>query len=182
MALAIFFLDLGRVGEHRGRCVEANLFHGFAEERTIFCLVDSFGMRANHLDIIAFKHTHAAQRKRGVECGLSAHRRQERVRAFLGNDLGNNFRSDRFDISRICQIRIGHDRCRIGVDEDYAIAFLFERLTSLRARIIELACLADNNGARADNQDRFDICTFRHGHILLISVSAYLGLKTGSHF
>ncbi|MND41940.1 hypothetical protein D3C80_326990 [compost metagenome] len=168
VALAIFFFDLGRVGEHRGGCVEANFFHGFAEKRAVFCLVDGFCMGADHLDVIALKYTHTAQRKCGIECGLSAHCRQERIGAFLGDNLGDNFRRDRFDISRICQIRIGHDRGRIGVNEDDAVAFFFERLTSLRTRIIELASLTDNNGARADNQDRFDICTFRHGGVFLV--------------
>ncbi len=163
VALAVLILDFSRIGEHRARRVEADLLHGFAEERAVFGLVDSFGLGADHLDVITFKHAHAAQGKRGVERGLSAHRRQDRVRALLGDDLGDDFRRDRLDIGCIRQIGIGHDRGRVGVDEDDAIAFLFQRLAGLSAGIVEFASLADDNGARADNQDRFDICTFRHG-------------------
>ncbi len=168
VTLAVFVLDFGRIGQSRFRCVEANLVHGFTEEGAVFCLVDGFCMCADHLNIVALKNAHAAERQCSVQRGLTAHGWQQCVRTFLGNDLSNDFRRNWFDIGRVRQIRIGHDRSWVGVDEDDAVAFLFQRFTGLRAGIIELASLADNNGARADNQDRFDICTFRHGGVFLV--------------
>ena len=200
MALAVFVLDFGGVGEAGFRRIKADLFHGFAEKRAIFRLVDGFRIGADHLDIVALKNAHAAERQCGVQRGLAAHGRQQRVRAFLGDDLGDHFRRDRFDIGCIRQIGIGHDRGRIGVDEDDTVAFLFQRLTGLRARIVEFTSLADDNGARADNQDRFDICTFRHGRSsyllrahdlvrkpvpifgIMLLFYACLCLETASHF
>src|SRR5262249_36429893 len=58
---------------------------------------------------------------------------------------------------------IGHDRRRIRVDEDDAIALLFERLAGLRPGIIELAGLADDDRSGADDEDALDVGALRHG-------------------
>src|SRR3546814_14095961 len=60
---------------------------------------------------------------------------------------------DRLDISGVGKVGIGHDRRRVGVDEDNAIALLLERLDRLRPRIVELARLTDNDRAGADDED-----------------------------
>src|SRR3546814_4883775 len=59
-------------------------------------------------------------------------------------------------------VGIGHDRRRVGVDEDDAIALLLQRLDRLRPRIIELARLTDNNRAGADDEDGLDVSSFGH--------------------
>jgi hypothetical protein len=41
----------------------------------------------------------------------------------------------------------------IGVDEDDAVALLAQRLGALRARVVELARLADHDGTGADEQN-----------------------------
>jgi hypothetical protein len=69
---------------------------------------------------------------------------------------------DRLDVGRVGQIRVGHDRRRIGIDQDEPVALFLQRLAGLRARIVELARLADHDRARADDQNRRDISTFRH--------------------
>src|SRR3546814_8325431 len=75
------------------------------------------------------------KRQRGVERRLPAHGRKHGVGAFLLNDLRDDFGRDRLHIGRVRQLRIGHDRRRIGIDEDDAIALLVQRLARLRARI-----------------------------------------------
>ena len=55
---------------------------------------------------------------RGVQRGLAAHGRQQRVRLLARDDLLDDLRRDRLDIGGIRQIRIGHDRRRVGVDQD----------------------------------------------------------------
>ena len=67
---------------------------------------------------------------------------------------------DRLDIGCVRRVRIGHDRGRVRIDEDDAIALLAQRLARLHPGIVELASLPDNNGPRADDQDRVDIGAF----------------------
>jgi len=42
------------------------------------------------------------------------------------------------------------------------VALGLQRLAGLGARIVELAGLPDDDGARADDEDGFDICALRH--------------------
>ncbi len=83
----------------------------------------------------------------------------------LGDNLGHNFGHNWFNIGRVGKFRIRHDRGRIGIDEDDAIALFFQRLDRLRARIIELAGLADDDRPRADDEDRGDVGAFGHSGI-----------------
>ncbi len=50
----------------------------------------------------------------------------------------------------------------LELTEDDAIALLLQRLDRLRARIIELARLADDDRAGADDEDRGDVGAFGH--------------------
>src|SRR3546814_10321218 len=84
------------------------------------------------------------QGQRGVERGLPAHRRQDSVGALLGDDLRDDLGRDRLHISGVGEVGIGHDRRRVGVDEDDAIALLLQRLDRLRPRIVELARSEEN--------------------------------------
>ena len=95
----------------------------------------------------------AMQRHRGVERGLAAHGRQQRVGPLLLDDLGDHLGRDRLDVGRVGQARIGHDRGRVGVDQDDAIALVPQRLAGLHAGIVELAGLADDDRPGADDQD-----------------------------
>jgi hypothetical protein len=80
----------------------------------------------------------------------------------LFDDLGHHFRRDRLDIGGVGQVRIGHDRGRVRVDQDDAVALFLQRLAGLGAGIVELAGLADDDRSRADDEDRLDIGAFWH--------------------
>ncbi len=174
MLLAVGILDFRGVGEHRARGFKADAGHGFAEEGPVFGHVDGFGLRADHFDIVAVENAHALERKRGVERGLAAHGRQQRVGTLLGDDLGDNLRGDRLDVGGVRETRIGHDRRRVGVDQNDPVTFLLQRLTGLRAGVIEFTCLTDNDRSRADDEDGLDILALRHG----LSRSAFRLRKT----
>ena len=151
----------------RARRREPDLGHRLAKQLAVLGLVDGVGGGADHRDVEFVEHAHLAQRQRGVERGLPAHGRQQREAAgndvaLLLDDLGDDLRRDRLDIGRVRQIRIGHDGRRIGIDQDDPIALGLERLAGLRAGIIELAGLADDDRARADDQDRGDVGPFGH--------------------
>ena len=142
----------------RARRREADAAHRLAETLAILGLVDGLGGRADHLDIIFVEHAHLLQRERAIERRLAAHRRQQgeaarhRV-ALLGDDLGDDLGRDRLDIGAIGHIRIGHDRRRIGIDEDDPIALRAQRLAGLGAGIVEFAGLADDDRAGANDHN-----------------------------
>src|SRR5262249_12943694 len=54
------------------------------------------------------------------------------------------------------------DRGRIRVDEDDAVALAAEHATRLRARVVELAPLADPDRPGADDQERAKVFAPRH--------------------
>ena len=146
----------------RARRRQADAFHGLAEELAVFRLVDGVRGGADHLDVEFFQHAHLAQAQRAVQRGLSAHRRKQRIGALAFDDLGNDLRRDRLNVCRVGEIGIGHDRRRVRVHQDDPVALFLKRLARLRARVVELAGLADDDRARADDQDRFDVGSLGH--------------------
>ena len=136
--------------------------HRLAEQLAVLGHLDGLALGADHLDAEFFQHAHVFQRQRGVEPGLPAHRGQQRVGAFLLDDLGDDLGGDRLDIGGVGQSGIGHDRGRVGIDQDDPVAFLAQRLAGLRAGIVELAGLPDDDGPRADDHDGGDVGAFGH--------------------
>ena len=63
----------------------------------------------------------------------------------------------RLDVGAVGQLRVGHDRRRIAVDEHDLEAFGAQRLARLRSGIVELAGLADDDRARADDEHTLDV-------------------------
>ncbi len=165
--VAVGLLQRRRIGEPRLRRLQPDLGHGLAEQLAVFRLVDRIRRGADHLDVEFLQRALPAQRQGAVQRGLAAHGRQQRKAAgndiaFLLDDLGDDLRRDRLDIGRIRQLRIGHDRRRVGIDQDDAIALFLQRLDRLRAGIIEFAGLADHDGTGADDQDGGDVGSFGH--------------------
>ena len=87
------------------------------------------------------------------------------MRAFLLNDFGDGLPAYRLDIGGIRHVRIGHDRRRIGIHQDDPVAFLAQGLACLRAGIVELTGLADDDRAGADDQYAFYVGSFRHRYL-----------------
>ena len=147
-----------RVRQLRARRLQADPLHRLAEELAVLGLVDGLGRGADHLDAELLEHAHLAQRQRRVERRLAAHGRQQHqlvVRprgALLLDDLRDDLRRDRLDIGGVGQLRVGHDRGRVGVDQHDPVALGLERLHGLGAGIVELAGLADDDRAGADDR------------------------------
>ena len=107
------------------------------------------------------------KRQGAIERRLAAHGRQQGEAAgdgvaLLGDDLGDDLGRDRLDIGAVRHVGIGHDRRRIGVDQDDPVALGAQRLDGLGAGIVELAGLADDDRPGADDEDRRDVCPLRH--------------------
>ena len=77
--------------------------------------------------------------------------------------FSSDFRRERLDVGAIGDLRVGHDRRRIAVDEDDLEPFGAQRLARLRARVVELAGLADDDRAGADDEHALDVGAFGHG-------------------
>jgi hypothetical protein len=163
VGLAVGVLDLGGVGEHRFRRFQPDPGHRLAKQRPVLGHVDRLGVGADHFHAVAFQHAHAPQRQGGVERGLAAHGRQQRVGTLLGDDLGHHLRRDRLDIGGVGQLRVGHDGGRIGVDQHDPVTLVLQRLDRLGAGIVELAGLADDDRPRTDDENGGDVGAFGHG-------------------
>ena len=159
-------LDLVRLRQrmrHRGaRAFEADLLHRVLEQLAVLGHVDGFARGRDELHAVFGEHAFAHQVERGVQRGLATHGGQQRVGLFLLDDARQRAPVDGLDVDRVGHLRVRHDGRRIGIHQDDAIALFPERLAGLRAGIVELAGLADDDRAGADDQDAFDVCAFWH--------------------
>ncbi len=169
-------LQRGGVGEPRARRLQPDLVHGLAEQLSVLGLVDHLGACTDHLDSERVQHARAVQAERGIERGLPAHRGQQREAArqdvpLLLDDLGDHVRRDRLDIGGVGELRVGHDRGRVRIHQHDPVALVLERLAGLRARIVELARLADHDRPGAYDEDGLYVSAFRH-RLVNVTLSA----------
>ncbi len=142
--------------------LEANLFHGDTEKLTALRLLDGRQGRANEFHPVLLQDPVLGHGHRRVQAGLAAKGRQECAGTLLFNDAGHGLGLDGFDVGPVGQVRIGHDRRRVGVDQDDLVSLFLEGLECLGAGVIELAGLSDDDGARADEHYFLQICSFGH--------------------
>jgi hypothetical protein len=151
----------------RARYVQADPDHQILEDLPVFALEDRLAVGADHLHAVLRQDALVEAGHARVEARLPAERGEQRVdrRAlglFVRQDLLDGFGGDRLDVGRIRELRVGHDRGRIGVDQDDAITFLLQRPARLHAGVVELAPLPDDDRAGADDEDRVDVRAFWH--------------------
>jgi hypothetical protein len=84
------------------------------------------------------------------------------------DDARDHLPRDRLDVRDVRHLGVRHDRRRIRVHENDAIALFAQRLAGLRTRIVELARLADDDRARADDEDRMNVAALRHCYFFSI--------------
>ena len=162
-------LDHRRLGllhgmhDGRARALQADFFHGGAEALAVLGLIDDIGLGADHLDLEQIQHAAPVELKGTIERCLAAHGWQQGIRALDLDHLGDHFRRDGFNIGRVRELRIGHDRRRVGIDQDHPVALGLQRLHRLHPGIIEFAGLADDDRTCANDQDGFDVGAFGHG-------------------
>ena len=152
--------------------VEADGEHQILEHLPILAALDCLGVGADHLDAELVERPAAEEGHSGIERGLAAERRQQHELAvrlealhlldFPGDDLLDALRGDRLQVGAVGELRVGHDRGRVRVRQDDAVAFFPERFARLRAGVVEFARLPDDDRAGADDQDRVDIRALRH--------------------
>ena len=92
---------------------------------------------------------------RQVQSCLPTHGGEQRVGALGGDDALKDLRHQWLDVGPVGHLRVGHDSGRIGIGQDDAVTLLAEGLARLNTRIVELAGLANDNGAGPKDENRF---------------------------
>ena len=73
------------------------------------------------------------------------------------------------------EFRVSHDRRRVGVDQGDAQPLFLEHAAGLGAGVVELASLANDDWAGADDQDVVDVVALWHSYSSFSWLSTYLG-------
>ena len=162
---------------------EPDFLHGLLEEQAFLGASDDLGFGADHFDLVPGQDAAVVQGHGQVQGGLTPDGRQERIRPFAGNDGLEHGYGERFDVGALGELRVGHDGGRIAVDEDDLVPLFAQGLAGLSARVVELAGLADDDGAGADQQDFRDVVASRHaGDILSLGLAKVAGLSNTRGF
>ena len=156
---ACFFYGVGHTGL---RQVKPDLEHSVLELEPVLSFLDGLRVRADHAHAVLRQRAGIPQRHGAIQSRLAAERRQQRIGLFEDDDLLDDLGIDRLDVGPIRELRVRHDRGRIGIDEHHLIAFLAQGLAGLDARVVELTALADDDGAGADDENGFDGGVFGH--------------------
>ena len=154
------------VGGGRRRGVEADLGHGLLEQLAVLGGGDGLGVGADELDAVAVEGAVLDELHGQVQRGLPAEGGQQGVGLLALDDALEDLGGERLDVGGVGEVGVGHDRRRVRVGEDDAVALLPQHPAGLGARVVELAGLADHDRAGADEQDRGDVVAARHQRAL----------------
>ena len=145
----------------------ADLGDDVLELLPVLAALDRFEVGADQLDAVALEDAVLVQRDGGVQRGLAAQRGQQGVDLvaalrLLRDDPLDEGRRDRLDVGVVGELRVGHDRRRVGVHEADLQPLGPQHPARLGARVVELAGLADDDRPRADHQDVVQVSAARH--------------------
>jgi hypothetical protein len=91
---------------------------------------------------------------------------------FNADNFFDVFVGERLDVGAVGQLGIGHDGGRVRIDQHHLVALLLEGLAGLRAGVVELGRLADDDRAGADHQDLLNVISAWHFSLFLSVVFA----------
>ena len=138
------------------------LLHRVLEQLAVLGTVNRVGLAGQQADAAAVQKSAAGQLHRQVQAHLAAQVRQDGVGLLLLDDALDDLGGQRLNVNMIGNVGVGHDGGRVGVDEDGLDALGFQRTAGLRAGVVKLCRLTDDDGAGADDQYLFDTRVFRH--------------------
>ena len=87
---------------------------------------------------------------------------QQRVGALALDDARERLEVERLDVGGVGELGVGHDRGRVRVHEHDPVALVPQDAARLRARVVELARLPDDDGAAADEEDGAEVGALGH--------------------
>ena len=155
--------------DRRARDAQAGLDHRLAKQLAVLGAVDRVVVRSDQLDAEALERAVLVERLGEVERRLAAERAEQRVGALALDHGRHRLRRERLDVGRGRELRVGHDRRRVGVHEHDLVALLHQHLARLHAGVVELGGLADHDRAGADQQDAVDVGAPRHVRVAVAS-------------
>ena len=145
--------------------LQADLDHRLLERIAFFRLGDDTGLGSDHLNAKFFQHAVPGQIHANVERRLATECRQNRIRPFNLDDFRHVLPRDRFNVGAIRHLRIGHDRCGVGIDQHHLITLFTQGFAGLSAGIVKLAGLADDDRTGTNDQNLLKVVATRHGGI-----------------
>ena len=162
------------VGVAGPRDLDAEVGHALVEEFAVLAALDDVHVAADELYAIALEHAGLGQFHGRVQARLAAEGGQARIGPLLRDDLFHESRCNGLHVGGVGQLRVGHDGGRVRVYENDPVALLAQHLAGLGAGVVELAGLADDDGAAPDNENALDVLALGHLRHLPFRVSSEL--------
>ena len=145
---------------------QADFGHRLIKLLAVLAAFNSRKVTANHLDAKFIQNAALGKFNSSVKSSLTTEGRQQGVRAFLFDNLLDEFLGNWLNIGAINQLGIGHDGCRIGINQNNLVAIFFQHLARLGTGIVELARLANHDRTRPNYENALDVGTLRHVPLL----------------
>ena len=153
---------VNRVRNFRSCHLDSEGIHKFLELYPVFSTLYGIRLDSDDFHSVFVKHARLVQLRAKIQSCLPAQVRKKSVRTLLLNDLRKSLDIKRLYISNIRCCRVGHNRCRIGVYENYLVPQLFKRLARLGSGIIELTRLPYYYRSASNYQNLVDIISLFH--------------------
>ena len=140
----------------------AQLLHGVLEQLPVLGPVDGLGAGAQQTHTGLFQIAAAGQFHGQVQAGLTAQVGQDGVGMLDLDHPLHHLGGEGLHIDVVGHVRVGHDGCGVGVEQNGLNALCFQGAAGLGAGVVELGRLADDDGPGADHQNFFNGRIFWH--------------------
>ncbi len=140
-------------GDHALGHLQPRLRHRLPEEVAVLGAGDGLVVGPDQLHPVLLQGAVVVEGLREVQGGLPAEGSQQGVGSLPLDHLGHGAGQQGLDVGRVGELGIGHDRRRVGVDEDDLVALLPQHLAGLDPGVVELGRLPDHDRTRAEDQD-----------------------------
>ena len=147
-------LDLvGPLDDFRRWVWLADLIQQVTEPRPVLGHLDRLERRAEQRDARALKDPLSSEGDCEVQGGLPAQSGEDAVGPLARDDPFDHLDRERLQVHHVRHAGVGHDRGRVGIEQDGADAFLPQGAAGLRSGIVELRRLADHDRSRPEDED-----------------------------
>ena len=124
-----------------------------AECQAVLGHADRLERRPEQPDVVSLEDTCFREGRGQVERRLPAEAGKEAFGLLARDDGLDRFDCQWLEIDRVGDLRVGHDRGRVRVDEDRPDTLRPEGAAGLRAGVVEFGRLADDDRPRSEDQD-----------------------------
>ncbi len=139
-----------------------NGLHGVLKALSILRLVNGIGGGSQQTHTVLVQRAVLIKIHGKVQAHLPSQRWQHGVRPLLFDDLLQGEHIQWFNVDVVGDVLVGHDGGGVGIDQNHLHALLLQGAAGLRARIVKLSGLPNDNGPGADDQNLFNACILRH--------------------